>query len=201
MNSFIQIMLSRRSVRVYKERAVSRSLLDQVLLAGLSAPSAHDSRPWRFLVFQAEANHRVIEALSRPFRHDLEELHLPQAEINHRLERANRIFSCAPVLVLALCSVALPNNALDKSGQIETLMATQSVALAGGQMMQAAHSLGLGTCWFSAPLFCSDALCQALDVDCAQWTPQFLLTLGWPCGETYKEKRPAKFTLSVEFYE
>lgn len=47
---------NRRSVRKYKPgHVVPKEHIDQLLEAAMSAPSAHNSRPWEFVVIQSEA--------------------------------------------------------------------------------------------------------------------------------------------------
>jgi coenzyme F420-0:L-glutamate ligase / coenzyme F420-1:gamma-L-glutamate ligase len=58
-------------------------------------------------------------------------------------------------------------------------MAVQSVALAGGQLLLAAHAAGLGGVWMCAPLFAPQEVRQALELP-ADWEPQGILLLGFP---------------------
>jgi len=193
----IQSLLSRRSVRSYAPRPVVRELLNTVLEAGLLAPSAHDSRPWRFVVFEGAEKAVLTQRLARAFRRDMEEKGLAPEVIRERQARSAQIFGGAPILILAFRKTNLPHNPLDPSGQAEEVMAVQSAALAGGQMMQAAHALGLGTCWFAAPLFCREELAGLAGED--GWLPQYLLTLGWPDGTAPKPKDPARWDQVVSF--
>jgi nitroreductase len=74
----------------------------------------------------------------------------------------------------------------------EHLMAVQGVAMAVNNILVAAHAAGLGACWMCAPLFCSDAVVQAVDAP-QQWQAQALLTLGYPAS---KGKPPLRRPLS-----
>ena len=42
----LEVILSRRSIRKYTDRAVEEGSLELLLRAAMSAPSAHDQRPW-----------------------------------------------------------------------------------------------------------------------------------------------------------
>ncbi len=42
--------------------------------------------------------------------------------------------------------------------QNEYVMAAQSAAMAGQNLLLAAHDAGLGACWMCAPLFCPDVV-------------------------------------------
>ncbi|MGI6130055.1 MAG: nitroreductase family protein [bacterium] len=48
----LQVILSRRSIRKYTDQSVSAEIIDQLLKAAMSAPSAHNQQPWRFVVIR-----------------------------------------------------------------------------------------------------------------------------------------------------
>ena len=43
-------IFTRRSIRKYLPKPVSRDLIDNILKAGMSAPSAGDEQPWHFII-------------------------------------------------------------------------------------------------------------------------------------------------------
>ena len=194
MNEMLDLIRTRRSVRDYDTRTVEEEKVRAVLEAGLLAPSAHDSRPWHFAVVSTpEGKEHLLSGLAAPFRRDMEAAGLPPETVAERLARSQRIFRAAPVLIVAFAPVKLPHNPLDRTGGLEEVLEIQSGALACGQMLLAAHSLGLGMCWFAAPLFCPDEVCGACGMDSARWRPRCLLTLGYPApGSTPKNKPPVR---------
>ena len=48
----IEAILSRRSIRQYKEEAVPKELIDELLKAAMNAPSAKNEQPWHFVIIQ-----------------------------------------------------------------------------------------------------------------------------------------------------
>jgi nitroreductase len=48
----IQVMLSRRSIRRYTQQPVTDEVIDELLKAAMSAPSAHNQQPWQFIVIR-----------------------------------------------------------------------------------------------------------------------------------------------------
>jgi nitroreductase len=66
-----------------------------------------------------------------------------------------------------------------KRRRAEWTMATQSLALAGQNLLLAAHAEGLGACWLCAPLFCPEVVRAALGLP-EDWEPQAFISLGWP---------------------
>lgn len=49
----IRAILSRRSIRMYTNQAVSDDMVQSVIEAAMSAPSAGNERPWHFIVIRA----------------------------------------------------------------------------------------------------------------------------------------------------
>jgi F420 biosynthesis protein FbiB-like protein len=193
----IEAMLKRRSIRRYAARPVEQAVLNQILLAGINAPSAHDSRPWKVVAVTSPAGkQRLTAALSSRFQKDMEAAGFSPQEVERRLSRSRSIFASAPVLVVLFARQSLPDNPLAKTKKTEELLTVQSVALAAGQMLLAASHLGLAGCWFAAPLFCPGEVCAACELDETLWAPQCLLTLGYP-AEQPKEKAPPQLEDSV----
>ena len=53
-------ILNRKSVREYSDKEISQEIIDNLLKAGMSAPSSRDRRPWHFIVISDKA---VLENL------------------------------------------------------------------------------------------------------------------------------------------
>jgi nitroreductase len=62
--------------------------------------------------------------------------------------------------------------------QAEQAMAMQSVAAAVENLLLAARAAGLGACWVCAPLYCPEAVREALGLP-EDWEAQALVTLGF----------------------
>jgi len=69
----------------------------------------------------------------------------------------------------------------------EYLMAVQSTAMAGQNLLLAARAEGLGACVMCAPLFCPDVVIESLQLP-RQWRAQMLVTIGEPA--TPAKERP-----------
>jgi nitroreductase len=61
----------------------------------------------------------------------------------------------------------------------ETIMGIQSTALAGLQLMLAAHAEGLGSNWICWSLYAKEATRSALELP-ETWEPQAMYFLGYP---------------------
>ncbi len=60
----IEAIRTRRSVRHYKEDPVSEELIDKILAAGMSAPSAGNQQPWQFVVIRKRESLDAVPAIN-----------------------------------------------------------------------------------------------------------------------------------------
>lgn len=57
-------IFKRRSTRNFLQRSVEDNKIDNILRAGMQAPSAHNFQPWEFLIVRDSAMRRQIANLS-----------------------------------------------------------------------------------------------------------------------------------------
>lgn len=63
MNPVMEHLLTRRSVRAFEKRPIPREELEQIVKAGLYAPSGMNRQTWQFTVVTDPANIRKLSAL------------------------------------------------------------------------------------------------------------------------------------------
>ena len=188
--NLLNLISDRRSVRKYRKIRPSPSEIDMVVGCAAYAPSAHNAQPWRFFVIDSQAKKAdLIKIMATRFEADMERDNVPQSIIQRKLERSLRLFSGAPVLIIACINMAGMNKYPDLARQqAELTMATQSLAAAIQNLLLAAEAVGLAGCWYCAPLFCPDVVKRVLSLD-KNHIPQALITLGYPAE---KPKVPPK---------
>ena len=118
MNKAIHNLLNRRSIRSYEARQVPDELLDQILQAGIHAASGMNTQGVRLV---AVRDPEAVALMSR----------LNAAVMN----ATNDPFYGAPCVIIVLADPELYGGWVEDG------------ALALGNMMNAAHALGLGSCW------------------------------------------------------
>ena len=175
--------LGRRSVRRYLPRPVSPEVIDTLLRAAGSAPSAHNRQPWRFAVLhQCAPRVALAEAMGQRLRRDRQGDRDSEADIEADVRRSReRITGAAALIVVCLTMRDMDCYPDPVRARNEHQMAVQSTAMAGQNLLLAAHAAGLGACWLCAPLFCPDVVRGALGLP-AHWEPQGLVTLGYPAN-------------------
>lgn len=115
----IEGLLTRRSVRSYEDRMPKQGIIDKIIDAGLYAASGKNMQ-----------SSIIIEVTNPAIREQLSSLNA--AVMNSTSDP----FYGAPVLLIVLSDKSSPNHVYDG-------------ALTMGNLMNAAHGLGLGSCWIN----------------------------------------------------
>lgn len=119
MNTELQALMERRSIRSYKPDMVPQELIDKVIEAGLYAASGH-----------GEQDSIIIAVTNKEVRDKLSQMN--RAIMGTKSDT----FYGAPVVLIVLAPKSNKNGIYDAS-------------LIMGNLMQAAHAVGLGSCWIN----------------------------------------------------
>ena len=161
MNKVIETIDNRRSVRSYDAKPVPRELLNAIVEAGNQAPftSLTRSQPWRFVVVQDTEFKKKLRETAFPFwkqategmKQSYPELYNMAMSLYEAMEDPKDVvFYNAPVIIFV---IGPANNAV-------------SCALACENIMIAAQSLGLGSCYvgFGSMIKGNADMVQALEL-------------------------------------
>jgi F420 biosynthesis protein FbiB-like protein len=181
----------RRSLRRYQDKPVAREVIEHLIDAGIWAPSAHNRQPWRFAILQSfGTKEKLARAMGTRLRSDLERDNVPVELIETDVSRSYDRLTSAPVLILICLSLLDMDVYTDvQRNHNEYIMAVQSTAMAGQNILLAAHASGLGACWMCAPLFCPDLVQETLELP-DDWQPQGIISVGYPAQEREKTRAP-----------
>ena len=152
MADVIESILQRSSATKLAEPAPDRAQLETLLRAAARAPDHGRLAPWRFVVLQGEARHRLGDAMAEVTRQKTPDV---GAEV---LDGERRKALRAPVIV-AVAAAARPHP---KIPEVEQLAA---VAAGIENMILAAHALGFGTMWKTGGAAYSPIVKRALGLD------------------------------------
>ena len=122
-NAAIENIMSRRSIRNYKQQAVPREVLDQIMECGINAPNGQNKQSWEVRVVENPELQNEIKAL--------------MATVGG--ERAAGCFYNAPVWVFIARDKGYDFSAYD-------------CGLMAENMMLAANALGVGTVCLGSPV-------------------------------------------------
>ena len=162
MNSVLEAIRERRSIRRFRPEAPSREEIEQVIDAGLRAASGKN---FQTSLIVAVTDHALRDRLM---------------EMNRRIggwQEGFDPFYGAPVVLIVLAERDRPNHVYDGS-------------LTMGNLMLAAHALGLGSCWINRAREEFDSeegkeILRALGVE-GDWEGIGHCILGYPDGEAPK---------------
>lgn len=113
----------RRSIRKFLNKDVEQAKLDKILEAATYAPSARNYQSWEFLVIKDKKQIEKIAKLSLP---------------------GMGWYSRAPALIIVCADM---NRVAGRDEERKNIFSVQDCANATMNLMLAAHSLGLGTCY------------------------------------------------------
>ncbi len=190
MNAY-EAITGRRSLRQLSTVPVAKPLVQKLLYAAVLAPAPHHTKPWRFVMLESDGSRkRLAEAMGAAWREDLENDGVSETQIDLLLSRSQQQIESAPALILA-CIVAEGLRAWPDAGRrrAEFRMAVQSIGCALENIMVAAHAEGLASFWISAPLFCPDAVREALDLP-PEYEAQALVSIGYPASDPRPRAEP-----------
>ncbi len=146
MNAVLEAMKNRKSVRAYEREAIPRNIIETVIEAGNQAPCTPDVengvliQPWRFVVVEdPKFRQKLVQNTLPLWRQSTEKIKelIPEHYGNMMSiyeamdEPKDMVYYSAPVIIFVL-------------GSTEQAV---SCALACENIMLAAHSLGLGSCY------------------------------------------------------
>jgi nitroreductase len=146
-NEFIQELKNRRSIRKYTKDPVEKELIEEIIQAGKYAPSATNHQPWRFIVItKKEMIVEIALVIKKEIKNILKKRFIlkfryPSLRNNRAVQllaatafsKEDILFFNAPVLIFIVTE--------------KKRFYDESCACCAENMMLAAHSLGLGSCW------------------------------------------------------
>jgi coenzyme F420-0:L-glutamate ligase/coenzyme F420-1:gamma-L-glutamate ligase len=173
-------IFSRRSIRKFRPEPVPEDSIRRMLEAAHAAPSAHNTRPWRFIVLRDSGARRALaEGMAAAYGRDAEADGRAPDAIRARNARSVERIASAPLAILACMDAkCLPPDA-GRGAEGEKLLLVQSVAAAVQNLLLAAVDEGLGACWLCAPAFCPQAVLDTLALP-PGWIAQALVLIGAP---------------------
>lgn len=174
MNETIKAILNRRSIRSYSNEQIKDEELDLIINAGLFAPSAHNQQPWHFTVIKDRKIINDLNSAAKDVMLESEENYLKEVAKDKKFN----IFYNAPTVIVI-------------SGEKSALIPNIDCAAATENMLIAAESLNIGTCWIGlvSYLFRSNRVneyIESLKIP-EGFEPYYAITIGYKASENIKE--------------
>jgi nitroreductase len=130
MNGTLTDIRNRRSTRIFLQEQIKEEELQEILEAGIYAPSATNKQPWHFTVIQ---NKDLLDRLNDSFKEAARKSDNEYVSKVGKNEKFH-VFYNSPTVILV-------------SGDESNYYATVDCAAATENMLIAAESLKIGSCW------------------------------------------------------
>jgi nitroreductase len=130
MNDVMRAIKERRSIREFEDREIEKEKVEQIIEAGIWAPSARNMQPWKFILVKDK---KLIKEMDRAVKEKVIDNPRYYFVKERAKTREDVIFYSAPLVVFIL-------------GEKENHWSTIDCSLAAENMMLAAYSLGIGSC-------------------------------------------------------
>lgn len=164
----LQSIDNRRSIRRFREDMVPMGQIDQVLAAGIKAPSSKNKQPWRFVVVGGKAKEEMLGLFEAGLTREQNGQTLLPKNRNALPDAWNtlKVMKQAPVIILVLNEESeSPFEAVSNEDRVAEIANTQSIGAAIENIILAAVELGLGTLWICNTFFAYTELCGWLQTD------------------------------------
>jgi nitroreductase len=169
-NQVLETIRSRRSIRKYLPEPLKEEELTAILEAGAYAPSAHNDQSWHFTVVRNKALLEEMNAKSKALMAENKADWVREMGANPQFH----LFYHAPAVIVVSMRKAALSPLVDCSAAIEN-------------MLLAAESLDVGTCWIGlARYYFSLPESRAALKLPEGYEPCYAVTLG------YKGQRPSR---------
>ena len=166
-----RIIKERRSIRKYQLKEIPQELLEEVLETALWAPSGTNKQDWELVVVRGKERDRLLEIVSKSQEYILPYLKklFPEKIIKISLQVFKNLGG-APVVIL----IYIPKDVtgyerdLGDQGRYHLEFHRYNLLLSAAALTQnlllAAYSKGLGTCWMTGPKYVEKEINELLNI-------------------------------------
>jgi len=176
----IDAIQNRRSIRKYKDQPVEEEILLKIIDCGRLAPSDTNTQPWNFIIVRSE------------------EMRTKLAQVSHKQDW----MLSAPVFIVCVADIRVattdigPLHINEETSGIAPKQIILDTAIAGENIVLAAESMGLGTCWVS--WYVQDEIRPVLGIPSDKYVVA-IITMGYP--DQTPKPRPRRSLEEVIRYE
>lgn len=163
----IQSITDRRSIRKYQNKDVPQNMIEEIIQAGMLAPSSKNRQPWEFVVVTDAAKADMLGAMQRGLEREKVSPILPySAKHIKAAEYTLSIMEQAPVVILIVNPLGMAiDKPLTPEDRVYEICNAQSIGAAIENMTLTATELGLGSLWVCDTYFAYRELKDWLHTD------------------------------------
>lgn len=181
---------TRRSIRKFQEKELPRETIEEIIRAGIAAPSAKNRQPWKCIVFGGKEKEDILTYMEKGIcREETSFAMLPK--FNYGLADAKntlRVMREAPVLLVIINTNGKnPFESLDAEGRFVEICDSLSIGAFIENMLLQAENMGIGTLWIANTCFAYKELMEYFDMP-----GQLIGAVALGYADEYPEQRPRK---------
>ncbi len=171
MNNVLETIKNRRSIRNYKAEQISQEELDQIIEAGIYAPTAGNEQPWHFTIVQ---NPDALKHINEVVKEEMIDSDIEWVRNAAKSPTFNVTYD-APTLIIV-------------SGRADGMAWQADCSAAIENMMLAAESLNIGSVWIGLirNLFKRNEEVEKLEIP-EGFLPYYGVSFGYKANEKRAE--------------
>ncbi len=167
----LEAIKTRRSIRKFLKKDVSTKYVEEIIRAGMYAPSSKNTQPWHFIVLKGNKKNEIVHIVEEEFTKKRKIYRKGGTKV-----KSSTLVSCtftkeAPVLILVFNKAPYTGGEENviKDCDYEPMDAwtveVEGVSAAIQNMLLAIHDLGLGGVWLADFNFARKRICEFLNCD------------------------------------
>ncbi|SEU26369.1 Nitroreductase [Lacrimispora sphenoides] len=164
----IKSISNRRSIRKFKETAIPKEMVEEILNAGRLAPSSKNRQPWKFTVVSGQSKNEMLLSMKQGLLREREGVSLLPNSRQHlaAAEYTLEIMKQDPITVFVTNPLGIElSDSLNEEDRIYEICNAQSIGAAMENMTLTATELGLGSLWICDIYFAYEELSRWLGTE------------------------------------
>ena len=180
----------RRSIRKYKSQLVDKKMIDEIIMAGMLAPSAKNRQPWKFIVYSEKSKMELLDEMEKGLLRERDGKALLPDSKSGLIDAFStlKIMREAPILITILnTNCYSPFININADNRITEICDSLSIGAAVENMLLKATELGLGALWIANTCFAYNELVNYIGT-----THQLVGAVSLGYADEFPDARPRK---------
>lgn len=189
---------TRRSIRKYTDKPVSKEMIEQIIEAGALAPSAKNRQPWKYIVLGGKNKSEFLKYMWNGISREEKEFALLPNSANGLTDAKNtwKIMQQAPILIAIINTNGKnPFTEINTDDRFVEIFDTLSIGASIENMLLKATEIGLGTLWIANTCYAYNELTDYLNT-----TQQLVGAIALGYANESPNQRPRKNTENIVEY-
>lgn len=181
---------TRRSIRKFKEDDITVEQIQEIIRAGIAAPSAKNRQPWKCIVMSGKSKTKLMELMRKGIeREENGDARLPGFEYGlPDAKNTLRVMEVAPVIIVVYnTNGRTPFESVDTEARIVEICDSLSIGAFIQNMLLQADQMGIGTLWIANTCFAYEEIDSYFDVE-----GQLIGAIALGYADEFPNARPRK---------